>query len=106
MKKPTKSQPATKADIQRVETSLKKFSTRVELKKTERNLREEILRVEARLEKTEDKLLKTMDEQHDKVMTAISNFAGRVETLETENEIGSDQIRRLGERLTTLEPPA
>lgn len=103
-KSSSNNQPATKEDIQRIEFSLKKFATKAELKKTERNLRGEILRVEERLERTEDKLLKKMSEQHDQVMTSISNFAGRVQTLETENEIGSDQIRRLDERLTTLEP--
>ena len=83
------------SEIRRVEKSL-----RHEMKKTERVLRQEILRVEEKVEQIDDK----MKIQHDKVITAVSNFAGRVENLETENEIGSDQIRRLDKRLTALEP--
>ncbi len=44
---------------------------RAELKKTEKVLRQEILRVEEKVERLEDKA----KEQHDKVMTGVSNFA-------------------------------
>ncbi|MEK9178512.1 MAG: hypothetical protein AAB801_01895, partial [Patescibacteria group bacterium] len=50
------------------------------------------------------------DKQHDEVMTAVSNFGGRVQKLEEENEVGADQISELREqandhekRITVLE---
>ena len=49
--------------------------------------------VEEKVEEVENKLSKQMKDQHDQVMTAISNFAGRVETLETENSVGTDHTR-------------
>lgn len=103
---------ATKADLKKLATKedLKKFSLKTDLRRVEKSLRGEILRVEERVEATEDKLSKQMKEQHDQVMTAISNFAGRVETLETENSVGTDHTRKLRiqvddheTRLTTLE---
>lgn len=90
------------SEIKRVEKSL-----RTEFKRGERALRSEMLRVENKVEKLEDK----MKEQHNKVMTSISNFAGRVETLEKENEVGADQTRELRvqvnsheARISKLEP--
>ena len=89
-----------------LDTALRVFATKSDLsktvKKTERVLRAEILRVEERLEGVEDKLSAKIEGVEDKlsakidnVLTAISNFAGRVENLETENEIGADQIHKL-----------
>lgn len=112
MKKTSSSnQSATKSDIKRVENYLKKFATKKDLqqlrsdyKSTKKTLWNEILRAEGKIDNAEEKLSNQMQKQHDQVMTAISNFAGRVETLETENEIDSDQIRRLDERISTLEP--
>ncbi len=99
---------ATKTDIK---------GLRTEFKRTEKSLRQEILKVESKVElveekveEVENKLSKQMKDQHDQVMTAISNFAGRVETLETENSVGTDHTRELRvqvdnheERITTLE---
>lgn len=61
---------ATKADIDRFEKAIGRFATRTELKKTERNLRSEILKVEEKVENLEDLVKK----QHDDVMTAISRL--------------------------------
>lgn len=97
--KKTSDQVVTKSDVKRAGVSLKNFATRTDLKNMERNLRGEILRVEEKVEGLED----LMRKQHDAVMTAVSNFAGRAENLKTENQIGSDQIRRLDERVTILE---
>lgn len=99
---------ATKSDIQ---------GLRAGFKRTEKSLRQEILKVESKVELVEDKVGKTrkdliqqMKMQHDQVMTAISNFAGRVETLETENAVGTKHTRELRvqvddheARITTLE---
>ena len=88
--------PATIADVNKT------------VKSSEKILRAEILRVEERLERVEDKLSAKIDN----VLTAVSNFAGRVENLETENEIGTDQIHELREttkdhakRIAKLESP-
>lgn len=77
---------------------------RREIKNTERALRDEMLRVEEKLENKIDKVDQKLDVKFDKVITDVSNFAGRVETLEEENEIGSDQISKLNKRMTALEP--
>ena len=101
--KSNNSQSTIISEIRKVEEALKselkqtEKVLRAELKRGDRVLRDEILKVEENLEKVEEKLIKKMDEQHDEVMTNVSNFAGRVETLETENEIGADQIHRLRE---------
>ena len=71
--------PATIADVNKT------------VKSSEKVLRTEILRIEERLEGVEEKLSTKID----KVLTAISNFAGRVDNLETENEIGTGQIHEL-----------
>ena len=106
---------ATKTDINKLVKSINIL--RSESKSTRRSLWREILRVEGKVEKVEDKvekvkenLIQKMTEQHDQVMTAISNFAGRVETLETENSVGTDQTSELRvqvdnheARITTLE---
>ena len=114
----TVNSPATIADVNKI------------VKSSEKVLRAEILRVEERLERVEDKLSTKIEgvedklsakiegvedklsAKIDKVLTAVSNFAGRVENLETENEIGTDQIHELGEttkdhakRIAKLESP-
>ncbi len=103
--KKTDNRVATKEDI-------KKVASKSELKRTEKVLREEILRVEERLERTEEKLSKQMREQHNEVMTTLSNFGGRVTTLEDENTVGADHTRELRvevddheKRITNLESP-
>ncbi|MEK7502221.1 MAG: hypothetical protein AAB609_01725 [Patescibacteria group bacterium] len=99
---------ATKEDLK---TALKRYSTKVDLKNVEKTLRREILRVEERVEETEDKLSKQMKEQHDQVMKTLVDFVGRVEKLEEENSVGVKHTREFRiqvddheARLTTLEP--
>lgn len=112
MKNPNANQSVIISEIKRIEDSLKSGinsdvkkmgkSLKGEIKKTEKVLREEMLRVEERVERLEDKMKK----QHDEVMTSVSNFGGRLQDLETENEIGSDQIRILEKKVAALKPAA
>lgn len=81
---------------------LKKLATRRELKQVEKNLRGEILRVEERLENLEGGQ-KRIETKVDRVLDTLDSFVGRLDTLETENEIGSHQIRQLDVRVTKLE---
>jgi len=108
-KKSSTNNVATKTDIDRLDKGIK--STKADLKKVEKSLRREILRVEEGLEKTEDKLSKQMQAQHDQVMNTLVDFVGRVKDLEDENIIGTKHTRELRVqvdnhevRLTTLEP--
>ncbi len=96
---PKKSSDYQLATKKYLDTALKRHVTKIDLKKTEEVLREEILTVEEKIEKVEDKLGTKIDN----VSTAISNFAGRVETLEKENEIGADQARGHEVRLDNYE---
>jgi len=118
-KKSNSNNLATKTDLKKLATKedLRRYATKTELKNVEKSLRREILKVESKVELVEDKveeakedLAQQMKKQHDQVMTAISNFAGRVETLETENSVGARHTRELRvqvdnheTRLTTLE---
>ena len=87
-------QPATKGD-------LTVLATKTELKKTERVLRVEILRVEERVENLEEgqKRLEVkvdkMGSTIEKISTQLDGFVGRVDDLTNDNEIGTDQIHRL-----------
>ena len=122
-KKSNSDQAATKADIARLEESiknsatkddlkkfatkddLKNFATKTELKKTERVLRAEILRVEEKVENVEDGLRRVEKKLTDKIdgievkLDRISNqldgFVGRVDNLTVDNH---------EERITRLEP--
>ena len=97
----------TKTDLK---DALKKYATKTDLKNVERSLRTEILKVEEKLEKTEDNLMKQMREQHDQVMNTLVDFVGRVKNLEDENTVGTHHTRKLRvqvddheKRITTLE---
>lgn len=113
---------ATKDDLKKFATKddLKKFAANKDLKKTEKNLRAEILKVEERVENLEEgqkrievrlesvesghkSILSHMKEQHDEVMTAVSNFAGRVEDLEEENSLGTKQYENHEKRISKLD---
>ncbi len=97
------------SEIKRVEKSLKLdlkkslgLDFRKELKKTERILRVEILRVEGKIEKTEEglkeeirKTKEEVKETKNDLMNKIDSFAGRTETLEEENTLGAHQAREL-----------
>ncbi len=107
-KKSSASNVATKTDIDRLDKGIK--STKADLKKVENSLRREILRVEEGLEKTEEKLSKQMQAQHDQVMNTLVDFVGRVKDLEDENAVGTKHTRELREqvddhekRITALE---
>ena len=100
---------ATKADIDRLEKSIKKSATKTELKKTERVLRVEILRVEEKVENVEESQ-KRVEVKLDKISDQLDGFVGRVDDLTNDNEIGADQIHELRKdvadhekRLTKLE---
>lgn len=87
---------------------IKKLSTKTELKKVEKTLRQDILRVEERVENIEERLenieekaealeegQNRLETKIDKVLNTVISFVGRVENLETENEVGAHQIREL-----------
>lgn len=92
------------------------IATKTELKKVERNLRQEILKVEERLERVEEKVdvieekVDGIEKKIDKLINITVAFVGRIDTLETENTIGTNQIHELktdvndhGKRITKLE---
>lgn len=92
------------------------LATKKELKIVERNLRHEILKVEERLERVEEKVdgieIKITDigKKIDNLTNITVAFVGRIDTLETENTIGTNQIHELridvdshGKRITKLE---
>ena len=112
--------------IKKMETSLRSEirrgdgSLRAELKRGDKLLRQEILKVEERVEdleggqkRIEDRLgglesgqnniISQMRQQHDEVMTTVSNFAGRVQSLEEENTMGTEQYRDHEKRIAKLE---
>lgn len=110
MKKQSSKQLATKKDIQVLRSEFK--STKKSLFGQMLKLEEKVENVDEKLEKTKDELLEHMKKQHNEVMTAVSNFAGRVETLEDENTLGTDRYSELDKkatdhekRITRLESP-
>lgn len=92
--KPNDNQNATKADLQKVEQSLKKFAIKTELKKVEKNLRAESLKLEIRLERVEDKV-DVVDGKLDNLQNTLDSFLGRIDNLETDNKVGANQTRDL-----------
>lgn len=108
-KKSKANEPATKKDLDKLATKidLKKLRSefvgfRSETRSTKKSLfgqmlklEEKVEQVEEKLEKTEDRLSEQMRNQHDEVMTTLSNFGGRVTTLEDENTIGAEHTRQL-----------
>ena len=98
-------------------TSSEFSSFRSEQKSTKKTIFSELNRLEVKVDNNKDEIIVQMEKQkkeilnvigrqHDQVMTAISNFAGRVEKLEGENELGADQIARLDKRISHLENPS
>ncbi len=96
VKKSNNIQVATKADIVRLEISLKKFATNTNLKSVEKSLRREILRVEGKVENVEESQ-KRVESKLDKISNQLDGFVGRVDDLTNDNEIGADQIHSLRE---------
>lgn len=100
-KKSDSDQASTKKDINRIE----KF-----LKVGFKNLRNEILKVETRVENLEDGQ-KRLETKVDRLEIKLDGFAGGVELLKQENSVGVKHTRELRVqvddhevRLTTLEP--
>jgi len=85
---------STKGDIARLEKSMRKFSTKTELRRVGRVLRGEILRVEERVEDIEEGQ-KRMEVTLNKISNQLDGFVGKVDNLTVENEIGANQIHEL-----------
>lgn len=90
--------------IKRVEKSLRSEFKRV--------LRQEILRVEKRVEDIQEQQ-KVASVKLDKIDKTLDGFVGRVDNLTIENEVGTKQVEELRERvddheerITKLESPA
>ena len=92
----------TKSDSNQNATKKDTHELRNELKKTEKNLRAGDLKLEERLERVEDKVdamdIKLDNVEHglgtkiDKVANTLDAFLGRLDNLETDNEVGANQI--------------
>ena len=100
-KKIVSNQASTKGDINRIEKSL-----RIGFK----NLRAEVLKVEARAENIEDGQ-KRLETKVDNLEMKLDGFVGTVDNLKKDNEVGADQYRehdlKIADheaRITTLEP--
>lgn len=102
-------QVATKKDIDRIEKSLRRYSTKSELRRVEKSLRGEILKIEVRTERVEEKV-DILDKKLDRIENKLDGFAGNVDNLVKENAVGADQYREHDVkikdhevRITTLE---
>lgn len=98
-------QPATKKDIN---------GLRTEVKKTEKNLRGDMLKLEERMERVEEKVdrIDVVDGKLDRIQNTLDSFLGRVENLEKDNIVGAHHTRELRvavdnheKRIATLEFP-
>ncbi len=86
----------TKEDLRRFTTKddLKRFATKTELKRVEKVLRQEILRVEEKVENVEEG-------QEDikvslvKIQNTLDGFVGTVDNLRTDNVVGAHHTREL-----------
>jgi len=88
-----------------IKEDLKKLASRTELKKVERNLRTEILRVEVKVENVEEGLKrveKTLGDKMDgievkidRIANQLDGFVGRVDDLTADNEVGAHHTREL-----------
>src|SRR3989338_5768311 len=97
------------SEIKRVEKSLKSelkkslgLEFRKELKKTERVLRNEILKVDQRVENLEDGQ-KRLETKVDNLEITLDGFVGKVDNLVKENVVGADQYRKHDVRLDNHE---
>lgn len=103
--KSNSNQLATKEDIQ-------KLASRNELKRVERALRQEIIKVEERLEGVEEGQGE-ISVKLDRIEKTLDGFVGTVDDLRKENTAGADLTRELEvkvdnheQRITKLESPA
>ncbi len=97
---------ATKNDLAGLAT---KFATKAELKKTERVLRTEILRVEEKVEELQDGQ-KRVETTVNRMANQLDGFVGTVDDLRIDSQVGANQIHELREtvkdhetRITELE---
>jgi chromosome segregation ATPase len=67
-----------------------------EIKKVEKSIRVETLKIEERVENLEEGQ-ERMEKKLDKISTQLDGFVGRVDDLTTENQIGTGQISELRE---------
>lgn len=102
---------ALKGDIKKLD--IKASATRSDLKRAKSVLWQEILRVEERVEKTEENLKEAIRQSTNDLMTKIDSFAGKTKALEDENTVGTHQTRELRvqvdnheKRITVLEQAA
>ncbi len=107
------SQAVTKADFLMLLADLKKFAIKAELKKTEKSLRSEIkngnrllrqemLKVEERVENLEEGQ-KRMEKTINKISIQLDGFVGNVGKLTEENVIATDHYRDHEKRIAKLE---
>ena len=103
-----------KSNNQNIISEIKKLakSLKTEFKKTERVLRQEILKVEEKTEELADGQ-KKLDVKLSRIENTLDGFVGTVDNLRIENEVGANQIRDLRElandhetRITKLESTA
>ena len=80
-------------------------ATKADLKNVEKNIRGEILKVEERVENLEEGQ-KRIEATLNKVSIQLDGFVGKVEALEQENLLGTDQYRDHEKRISKLESAA
>ncbi|MDP3244101.1 MAG: hypothetical protein Q8M83_00340 [bacterium] len=104
--KPKNNQVPTENDLKNLAT---KSDLNKVIKKSEKILKGEILRVEERVERVEERLGNKIDgieAKLDKIAVTLDGFIGRVDDLTTENEVGTNQIHQLQEDVKDHDLPA
>ena len=97
MKNKTDSQTTILSAIKKLGISL-----RSEIRMGDKLLRREMLKIEERVGNIEEKQ-KVMDKKLDSLDSKLDGFVGKVETLEKENEIGTEHYRDHEKRISKLE---
>lgn len=85
---------STKAGFDGLEKSIRKFATKTELRRVEKVVRGEILKVEGRVENMEEGQ-KRVETTLNKISTQLDGFVGRVDNLMADNEVGANQLHEL-----------
>ena len=106
IKSSASNRPAIKKDIHQLNKNFQGF--RSEFKSTKKSVFGQMLKIEERVEGVEDRLvhiedsLGNLDEKFDKMIVKfdhlqniVISFVSRVDNLETENTIGTDQVSKL-----------
>lgn len=96
-----------KSNNQNIISEIKKLakSLKTGFKKTERVLRQEILKVEEKTEELADGQ-KRLDVKLSRIENTLDGFVGTVDNLRVENEVGANQISDLRERVDDHDLPA